>query len=362
MIPETTLPLPKGADALARPVETGGTAADALWQDLCRRDRAALASQTPEWAAAIVAASRFRSDPQAFHFDDGSRAVLPFFTRHFGPLRYGWSPPAAWGFGGLVSDAELTPDKLGTALAHLEGLPCLGLKIRPNPLAADLWAASRRPGWTTAPRLAHIVDLAGGFDAVRSRFRSNAGTYIRRAQKHGVEVESGNSDRLIDEFHDLLELSLLRWARKQHEPAVLARFRGMRRDPRAKFATMAAHLRERFRLYVARIEGQPVAAILVLAGRQAHYTRGAIDEARAGDSRAAYLLQATAIEDACRLGSTHYNMGETGASSSLAQFKSRFGAVAVPYAEYRYERIPLARFDGFARATVKRILGFRDAS
>ena len=104
------------------------------------------------------------------------------------------------------------------------------------------------------------------------------------------------------------------------------------------------------------------AAILVLAGRQAHYTRGAIDEARAGDSRAAYLLQATAIEDACRLGSTHYNMGETGASSSLAQFKSRFGAVAVPYAEYRYERIPLARFDGFARATVKRILGFRDAS
>jgi hypothetical protein len=362
MIPETTLPLPKGADALAWSTEVGGPANDAIWCDVYRRDRAALPSQSPEWAEAVVAAGNVRSDPQIFHFDDGSRAVLPFFTKGLGPLRYGWSPPPAWGFGGPLCDGDMTPAKLGTVLSRLETLPCLGLKIRPNPLTADLWSAAARLGWTTIPRLAHVVDLAGGFEAVRARFRSNAGTYIRRAQKHDVKVEAGNSDKLIDEFHGLLELSLSRWARKQNEPAALAHFRGMRRDPRSKFAAMAARMGERFRLYIARIERRPVAAILVLMGRQAHYTRGAIDEALAGDSRAAYLLQATAIEEACRLGSTHYHMGETGTSTSLAQFKSRFGAVAVPYAEYRYEHIPIARFDDFARSTVKRILGFRDGS
>jgi hypothetical protein len=34
-------------------------------------------------------------------------------------------------------------------------------------------------------------------------------------------------------------------------------------------------------------------------------------------------------------------MGETGASESLAHFKSRFGALPYDYAEYRVERLPL---------------------
>ena len=332
-----------------------------LWLDLHRRDDAAVASQSPEWAGAVAAAGGFRSHPQSYDFSDGSRAVLPLFTKGLGRLCYAWSPPPAWGFGGVLADSAMTPGKLHAILAHLETLPFFGIKIRPNPLAADLWAAAARPGWTAIPRLAHVLDLAGGFDAVRNRFRSGAGTNIRRAQKRGVEVETGNNDRLIDEFHGLLQLSFKRWARMQHEPLILTRLRGMHRDPRSKFAAMAAQMGDRFRLYVARIDGQPVAATLVLAGRQAHYTRSAIDEIRAGESRATYLLQAMAIEDACRLGSTHYHMGETGLSTSLAQFKSRFGAIAVPYAEYLYERFPLARLDGLARNVVKSILGFHDA-
>lgn len=362
MIPETTLPLPKSADAPFRPAGAGRSTIGALWRDLYLRDRNALATQSPEWAESVVEAGRFASAPQLFRFDDGSRAVLPLFTRGIGALHYAWSPPPAWGFGGPLAEDDLSSPKIAAMLAQLEERHCVGLKIRPNPLTADIWAAAARPGWAAIPRLAHVVDLSGGFEAVRGRFRSNAGTYIRRAQKLGVEVEVGNSARMIDEFHGLLQQSILRWARKQHEPAMLARLRGRRRDPREKFATMAANMGDRFRLYVARIDGRPVASILVLLGRQTHYTRGAIDETLAGESRAAYLLQATAIEDACRLGSTHYHMGETGTSSSLAQFKSRFGAIAVPYAEYRYERVPLARMDGAARNTVKRLLGFRDAS
>ena len=123
---------------------------------------------------------------------------------------------------------------------------------------------------------------------------------------------------------------------------------------------MAAAMGSNFRISVARLGGVPIAAIVVLTGRQAHYTRGAMDEELAGPTCANYLLHSMAIKDACDRGCTHYHLGETGNSASLAQFKSRFGAVAVPYVEYFRERLPVSAVDSAARRIVKRLIGFRD--
>jgi hypothetical protein len=46
-------------------------------------------------------------------------------------------------------------------------------------------------------------------------------------------------------------------------------------------------------------------------------------------------------------------MGDTGASASLAQFKTRFGAAPVDYREYHLERIPITS----AVKRVRRIVG-----
>jgi lipid II:glycine glycyltransferase (peptidoglycan interpeptide bridge formation enzyme) len=114
------------------------------------------------------------------------------------------------------------------------------------------------------------------------------------------------------------------------------------------------------RVWIASVGGEPVSAALVLRGHVAHYTRGAMDEEKVGQTYANYLLHARAIEDACAAGCGHYHMGETGNSESLAAFKSRFGAVAVPYAEYRHERIPLLSAAAAARGVVKKAIGFKD--
>ena len=115
------------------------------------------------------------------------------------------------------------------------------------------------------------------------------------------------------------------------------------------------------RVSVAWYQGKPAAAILVLRGRNAHYTRGAMDPELASPSQANRLLHKVAIEDACRAGCASYHMGESGDSDGLSQFKSRFGAVATPYAEYWVERLPLTRADAALRGAVKRVIGFRDA-
>jgi hypothetical protein len=331
------------------------------WDEVYRSDPNALPTQSPQWAGAIVATGKFRNVSRLYTFMDGRRAVVPLFEAEGGMnLRTWWSPPAAWGFGGAVATHALGGTGLGAILADLARHGPLQVRVRPNPLDAALWQ-SASSGWTKLPRTAHVLDLTTGFADVWSRkFRPRTRTTIRKAEQAGLEIESGSGPRLVEDFHSLLRRSVDRWAGHQHEFLALARWRAGRRDPIEKFHLLARAMGPALRFWVARYQGEPAAAILVLQHHNAHYTRGAMNEALAGPTSANYLLHHMAIEAACAAGCRSYHMGETGQSDALAQFKSRFGAVATPYAELLYERVPLHWLDTRARSVVKRLIGFRD--
>lgn len=341
-------------------------APSAAWRELVAADPQAMPTQSPEWLDALCADGRYVDASRLYRTADGGSALLPLARRaHRPPHAAGReSMPNGWGFGGLLSDREVTPGLVATVLDDLRGEPALRIHVRPNPQHADAWAraARGRTGVSTRPACAHVLDLSGGFDVVwRERFRSQTRTQVRRAEQLGVEVETDTTGRLLPELYRLLELSTDRWAEHQHEPSRLAHLRLHRRDPLHKFATIADLMGEGCRVSVAWYQGKPAAAILVLRGRNAHYTRGAMDPELAGPSQANRLLHKVAIEDACRAGCASYHMGESGDSDGLSQFKSRFGAVATPYAEYWVERLPLTRADAALRGAVKRVIGFRDA-
>jgi hypothetical protein len=175
-----------------------------------------------------------------------------------------------------------------------------------------------------------------------------------------VAVERGSSPEHVTAFYRLFERSVERWAARQHEPAWLARLRAHRRDPPRKFTLLAGVLGDAFSVWLASLHGQPVAAAIVLTGANAHYTRGAMDAAVAGPTRANYLLHTQAIHAACEAGCRHYHLGETGDVRSLAFFKTRFGAEEHRYAEYRLERLPLTTAERRLRGAVKRVIGFTD--
>ncbi|MCC6983596.1 MAG: GNAT family N-acetyltransferase [Bauldia sp.] len=335
-----------------------------MWDEVYGADGHALPTQSRMWRNALLAGGRFRDVSRAYEFTDGRRMVLPLFRR--GPLAQLWSgrrsPPPAWGFGGLISATPAEPRHVRLVLDDLRRQRGTFVRIRPNPLDAPVWRAAMPTGWEGLSRNAHVLDLSGGMDTVwRHRFRQGCRANIRRAERAGLDIECGTSEELVTAFHRLLQQSLERWAHKQHEPAALARWRGRRRDPLEKLRSMVVDSGGLARVWLARKDGEPVAAILVIKDHQAHYTRGVMDEEAAGDTHANYLLQFLAIKDACESGCRHYHMGETGDSESLAFFKSRFGAEAVPYAEYRFQRIPVASAGDQVRWLVKRAIGFRDA-
>jgi hypothetical protein len=314
------------------------------WLDVVEASDDALAFHTPAWTETMTAFGGYVDVSRLYETRSGRRAVLPLIRRARMPgrLAIDESLPFGWGFGGLVSAGGLSADELRGVWDDLRGRHVLRTSLRQNPLADPAAVDGSSAGLVTVPRLAHVLDLAGGFDEVwNKRFRGTARTAVRKAEKAGVEVEAGSSQELVSSFYELYLESIDRRTAQERLVAI-AGWRSRRREPRRKFELVAAQLRDACRIFVARHDGRPAAAIIVLfQGRNASYWRGAMSKDIAAPTRANYLLHSLAIQEACAAGCRYYHMGETGGAASLSQFKTRFGATAVDYPEYRLESAAL---------------------
>jgi hypothetical protein len=330
------------------------------WQAVWRADPDALPTQQPGWTDAATTARGTVDASRLYVTDDGRRLVLPMVRRGVGPAGVEASMPVHWGFGGLVAEGGVGPEDVRLVLDDLVSRRVARQSIRPNPLHAAAYEQYAPAGAISVARRAHVLDLRSGVDVVWKGFADSRRRAIRKAERSGVEVEEDATGRLLPEFFALLEHSEQRWAQQQHEPAWLARWRARLRDTLPKWQAIARHLDGGCRVWLARHDGVPVAAIIVLFGANAHYTRGAMDKDRAGPLRANDLLMWRAIQAACAEGAGTFHLGESGESRSLADYKERFGARPVEYPELRFERLPITRADRLARSAVKRLVRFRE--
>jgi hypothetical protein len=335
----------------------------AVWNDLLVADPAAQMFQSPEWFDTVLAVQGGTDASLHYELPGGRHLVLPLVGRLPGPLRTEASLPHGWGPCGVLAGAGgVTSSDVSTVFADLTSRGLLRISLRPPGRDDAAYEASLPAAIARTSHRDQSLDLAGGFEEVwTSRFTGKARRAVRKAEGSALVVERDDTGRLIPEFYALYQASLIRWAAQQHEPLALARLRASRRDPLKKFTAVAERLGSALRVYVARRDGKPAAAIVVLTyGRTATYWRGAMDKDLAGPSRANDLLHRLAIEDACERGCLTYEMGDSGASTSLARFKESLGAVSRDYHGYRLERLPLSAWDAAARGAVKRVLRFRD--
>lgn len=336
----------------------------AVWREVVAADPNALVYHTPEWVDCLCSAGPYEDATRLYETRDGRVLVLPMVRRRYagGAFSRQASLPPGWGTGGLLSRDPLRPDDVAAVLADLHrDRTVVRTFIQPSPRTNAAWGAVRMPGVKTVPRLAHVLDLDGGFDVVwRQRFRGAARTAVRKAEKSGVQVEHDTTGALLPRFEDLRRRSVERWARQQHEPLALARWRARRQNGLAKFRAIAAAVPDSFHLYLAVHDGATVAGILVYHRAGVMYSRGAMIKELAGPVRANYLLHCQAIANACAEGCGFYDFGESGGSAQLAQFKTRFGATPAPYREYVVERLPLTELDRAVRSGVKRLIRFRE--
>ncbi|MDD5371314.1 MAG: GNAT family N-acetyltransferase [Anaerolineaceae bacterium] len=334
------------------------------WKAVQQADPYALVTQSPAWIDYMVSFGPFEDASRFYAYEDGQCIVLPMVRRRLlrGVFSFASSFQNSWGMGGLIASKPLLREHVQTVISDLSKQKDVHVMIRPDPLKGEVWSEAAAQRLIAVPRLAHVLDLQGGFSNIwEKKFKSTTRTAIRKAEKSGLVVERDTTGRLVPVFYELFKQSLDRWGQHQHEPLALARLRGHQRDPLSKFERMAAYLGEACQFWVAWYQQQPAAAILVLQGANCSYTRGAMNKELAGPTRANDLLHRLAIEAACQAGCHYYHMGESGASTSLAAFKKGFGADPVPYAEYHLERFPITKVDQGLRRVIKTLIGFKDA-
>jgi CelD/BcsL family acetyltransferase involved in cellulose biosynthesis len=308
------------------------------WADLLG-DSDALAFQTPHWLDCICEVTGYRDASRLYVTEEGKRLLLPLVSRNvLGGVVEEMSLPYGWGFGGLLAPGGIDERDVEVVIGDLVSRPQRRISVRPNPLGVSIWERAAGNRVERVSRRAHILALEGGPSTVWDRrFRGEARTAVRKAERSAVVVETDTTGRLVPAFYELYRRSFQRWAHESGEHSLAARWRRRREEPLQKYRLIADHLAEGCRIWLARIGGRPAAAIIVLTqGENASYWRGAMDERLAGPVRANYLLHWRAIEDAATSGCRYYHMGETGpAAAGLNQFKTRFGAEPYAYFEYR---------------------------
>ena len=335
-----------------------------IWHSLMDADPEAMPYQSPAWLDSVCASGKYADASRLYEADDGRQFILPMVRRRRLPawLKTAGSLPSGWGMGGLVASGRVDAENVRAVFDDLARLPFARIVVRPNPRLGQLWAAAAPVGVTAISRMAHVLDLEGGFEHVWSkRFNKNTRSAVRKSEESGVVVESDTTGILLPVFYDLLVHSFDRWSIKQHEPRFLTRLRGTMRDPIGKFEAIRDRMGDACRVWVAFVGGKPAAAIMVLQCGNANYTKAAMNRELVGLTQANVLLLKIAIEEACRGGCRYFHMGETGNSKSLAQFKRRFGATAYDYSEYYLEKLPLTRIDTELRRAIKWTIGFKDA-
>lgn len=331
-----------------------------VWKSLLRASPEALAFHTPDWLDCICATGGYEDASRLYDVAGGRQLIVPMVRRKrlSGRLATEASLPFTWGCGGVVAPDELTTEDVSIVLGDLAERPILHTYLRPNPLAA--WATTTVPGLVSVPRVYHELNLEGGIDAIWAhRFTAQARRSVRKAERAGVTVECDTTGKLVDVFYSLYQRSVDRWARQTGMPIPVARLRARQLEPLRKYQIVAGRLGQACRMYVAWIDGRPVATSIVLVhGTHASYWRGAMDKDLAGPSQANYLLQYRSIEDAYNAGCRYYHMGESGTSASLAHYKEAFGASVVQRPEYHFERLPITQLSAPVRRAILRILAW----
>jgi hypothetical protein len=352
-------------DTGAGPAHVTTPAPRGTWWEVAARDPGSCVTQTPTWLDCLCDTGAYRDASRLYRFDDGSLIVLPLVNRGRRPRRLdaeeSW--PAGWGIGGPVASGGVGPEKARALFDDLARRPALRVGVRFRPWDAELWQRAAPGIFRVESHMTQVVDLYGGFGAVwRNGFHKRARRDVRRAEKAHLDVEVDRTGRLAPVFQQLYDQSIERWARQQHEPLALARWRRRREFPTGRLAAVAARFGESCAIWVAWRDGEPAASIVVLRhGSHAKFWRAAMNRDVAHPAAAGSLLNRLAIEEACEQGCRYYDMGESAPGSSLEHYKAGFGAVSGSSPRYWRERLPVSTVERGLRTAVKRVIRFQDA-
>jgi len=173
------------------------------------------------------------------------------------------------------------------------------------------------------PKELFIIDIAKSEDELLAEMKPKTRYNIKVAEKKNVKIVISSEKEYVDKFCELVEIT--------------AKRQGITPHPKSYYQKMLETIPgESIKLYCAEIEGEIIAANLVIFfGNTATYLHGASDD-KFRNVMAPYLLQWKQIQDAKKFGATRYDFGgvKTGSEdkswAGITRFKFSFSPNTKP--------------------------------
>ena len=289
------------------------------WEALHRDDPRATLFLHPRWMQALLRANpAYRPLYLIAHEHGESLGFVPIVRVKRLGLDQFLSLPFGTHGGPLVrSDA-------GAAAVAALGQAFRDLGTRLNVLRFEMTLFDPKPEWRQSlsgslgefarEMETHVIDLR----VLASRYRRSAERSLRASQIAGIRVTIENDAAAFDVLADMHASQVKNW-------------RGIEPYSREVIGAVAETFGADARLYVARQDGQAVAACLCLEheGREIHpWVSGALPSSR--ESGAFHLIVDTALREAAMRGLAVWHFGGSGGEAGIAFFKESFGAKRVP--------------------------------
>ena len=330
-------------------VETVSPAPRDIWRGVLRDDPGATALQTPEYLDAVVSATGGADISRFYQLRDGRQLVLPLVRR---PSRLSLDSeagyPGGYGRGGLLATGGLLSDDVRTVVQDLRE-ESLTLRIGGAPHTTEQWSAGLLPGVTEERRRVGVIDVEPRHahdvaDFRATRMDGQTRQRLHRAAGLGVEMQKDTTGRLMPVVHDVYQAWVERRVPRSGLPQRIARRRALEAESYEMLATVAARMGDDCRVFVAWLNGRPIAAsiLLVHAEHAVGWRSYSVPEVATPVS-ADLLTQITSIEDAISSGCRQIDLGPTMGGDDLEHGKNALGASCRSVVDLRIEPAGLAR-------------------
>ena len=254
-------------------------------------------------------------------------------------------------FGNVYSSRPLTLPLLLDTFQAVSRLPSVhSLTIAFHPLHRQAGVIRSLPDEYVLSRrgATRVLELSMSFDKIWEMvFCKQHRRKIRTAIKRGVHVKIDNSDAGIEAYYPLYVESCRRLGLAHTEPIEF-------------FYDLKASLQAYYSLWLAYVDGQATAGLIVLTRGSKVYAYQMSSSEKGWDLYPNHLLFSTIIENACALGAEYIDFLPTGFAVGPETFKERFGAKRVPYSVYRVHNRYYRRLALWKQAVAGR--GFKPAA
>lgn len=312
------------------------------WNDVVFSSSSGTLFHTAEWLRIVQKHSRAEYLPIMFYKGTQLVAIYPLFVLRQGPIRVALSPPSRsymLYLGPVIAEYEsMKQDKKESTFIQVqqeadryifEKQGCKFARIRTSPGLYDS-RPLRWSGYTVEPFYTYRIDLTKGINPVWEQFDRKLRGEIRKAEREGVTVRTGDRDDL-QFIHDLL---YKRYTEQGMKPADHIPFL---RDLYEKFFP------DNMKIFVAEYNGERIGGTVNLCYKNIMYLWVGIPKTDLAGISANDLVQWEAIKAAEAQGLEYYEEMDAGDDSRLRHFKAKYNPdlliwySATKYSSYRYK-------------------------